>query len=223
VGHADCGRPYRVIYTSHVIAITFRPGAFETGNLTNSKLFALLPLGLSNKFRDARHIQLTYHLNPDAHCRKSRAVSGQPNIFSFHTLMAEQLEDPSTYYQQTDDLQSPYKRRFVTNSIKVLFHFLIFLSSSLQYILMNGMSEWRPMSRCRRRCLLGSCGRRVDIIERRFSLRSSWTSFPCVAGPGRSFRGCAGIEWLGGLRTRRLGTMKKTPVIRTPEAIDSLS
>ena len=42
---------YCVTYTSHVIAITFRPGAFETGSLTNSKLFggqALLPLVINS-------------------------------------------------------------------------------------------------------------------------------------------------------------------------------
>jgi hypothetical protein len=61
--------------------------------------------------------------------------------------MAEQVEDPSTHYQQTDDLQCPHKRRFVTNPIKVSFHFLVFLSGSLQDILMNGMGEWGPMRR----------------------------------------------------------------------------
>lgn len=144
------------------------------------------------------------------------------NICSFHTLMAKQLEDPSTHYQQTNDLQCPYKRRFVTNPIKVSFYFLIFLSRSLQDILMNGMGEWRPMSRRRRRCLLGLCGRWVSIIERRFSLSTPWASFPCVTGPGSSFRRCTGIEWLGGLRIRRLGTMKKTPVVGTPETTQLL-
>jgi hypothetical protein len=144
------------------------------------------------------------------------------NTFSFHTLMTEQLEDPSTHYQQTDDLQCPYKRRFITNLIKVSFYFLVFLSRSLQDILMNGMGEWRPMSR-RRRCLLGSCGSGVNVIERRFSLRASWTSFPCVTGPGGSFRRCTGIKWLRGLGTRRWGTMKKTPVIGAPETAQLLS